>query len=224
MLKYVIASGFSTAFIIEDDVDWDVDIKDQIRLISDNVRTLTNAAATDTNPYGSGWDLLWLGHCGERSDVDDSHVDYPDPTRIASDAYAGWSKEFLAENPPAGYRRIQQAVQPVCTFGYGITKHSAQKILALLSRGADESYDVALQHQCISGSLNCLVVNPQIMVHYEPPNGLGYVSAVHEGDGQGSSAEDEVFETVKGTTANIVHSARCQALFHDTCLAPSRGL
>ena len=224
MLKYVVASRFTTAFIIEDDVDWDIEIKAQIRLVSTNVRNLTKTPTTDPNPYGSGWDVLWLGNCGEQSMEKGNHIDYPDTTRIPGEDYAGWAKQFVTKFVPNDHRRVQEASNPVCTFGYGITQTSAKRIVTLLSRASDEAFDVALQHQCVGGKLRCIVVTPELFHHYEPPKDFGYVSGVHEGDGQGASADEEAFESVKGSTANIAKSARCQALFQSTCVAPSRDV
>lgn len=222
MLKFVVASGFSTAFIVEDDVDWDVKLLDQMRLISDNVRNFTAAADTDPNPFGSGWDVLWLGHCGDRIEKDTmaKMLLYPDDTRCKTELYSGWSKHFLRDNLPDGYRVVQDSIQTVCTFGYGITAESAQKILALLARGADEAYDVSMSHHCKAGDLRCITVNPQVMNHYEPAAGQGYLSPVHEGDGQGVSVDDSAFQHTKGTTGNIMNSARCKALFNDVCMRP----
>lgn len=64
LLKYVIGADLESAFIVEDDVDWDVDIKAQMRLVSDGVRDYTAMEESDTTPYGDEWDVLWLGHCG----------------------------------------------------------------------------------------------------------------------------------------------------------------
>ncbi|ETI22962.1 hypothetical protein G647_04757 [Cladophialophora carrionii CBS 160.54] len=219
LLKFVIASGFETTFIVEDDVDWDVRIKDQIKLISDNVRNYTSVPESDPNPYGTDWDVLWLGHCG--SAIDDwipPGVIYADDTRIPIELYASWSTGFLQERLPQGHRIIHASTMTVCSFGYGVTRASAQKILTLLGRGADEAFDVALSHQCRERALRCLVVNPQIMHHYEPSKDLGYVSPVDSGDGEGEPADETNFEFIKGKTLNIVKSARCQALFNDTCV------
>ncbi|KAH7029645.1 uncharacterized protein B0I36DRAFT_364156 [Microdochium trichocladiopsis] len=38
ILRHFISSDLETALILEDDVDWDLRIKDQMRLVSDNVR------------------------------------------------------------------------------------------------------------------------------------------------------------------------------------------
>ena len=166
MLKYIIASGLETAFIVEDDVDWDVRIKDQIQLISDNVRNYTKCPDSDSAPYGTDCDVLWLGHCG--SIIEDwipAPRIYADHTRIPTDQYASFSTGSLRDHLPEGYRQIQVSTLTVCIFGYGVTEDSAQKILTLLARGADEAFDVALSQKCREKELRCLVMNPQIMNH-----------------------------------------------------------
>ena len=220
LLKYVIASGLETAFIVEDDVDWDVRLKQQIKLISDNVRKYTNVPDTDPAPYGTDWDVLWLGHCG--SAIEDGmppSLIYVDDTRCKTELYSGWSKHFLRDKMEEDHRAVQVSAMTVCTFGYGVTKQSAQKVLDATARGADEAFDVSLSHACHQGGLRCLVVNPQVFNHYEPPNEL-YLSEVHVGDGQGSEKNETAFENVMGTTGNIMKSARCKALFHDVCMRP----
>lgn len=219
MLKYVIAQGYETAFIVEDDVDFDVRLKDQIRLISDNVREFT--FATDRTPYGIDWDVLWLGHCG--SAIEDSMpptLKYRDETRCKTELYSGWSKHFLRDKLEEDHRLVQTSMQTVCTFGYGVTRKGAQKVLELLGTGGNEAYDVSMGSFCRSEQLRCIVVNPQIMNHYEPPKDAGYLSPVHVGDGQGAAADDSSFETKMGTTGNIMQSARCKALFNDVCMRP----
>ena len=60
-----VASDLDTAMIIEDDVDWDVAIKEQMPLISDAVANFSRVDLNNPAPYGRSWDVLWLGHCGE---------------------------------------------------------------------------------------------------------------------------------------------------------------
>ncbi|KAI0386066.1 glycosyltransferase family 25 protein [Hypomontagnella monticulosa] len=221
LLKYIIASDFETVFIVEDDVDWDLRIKDQIRLVSDNVRAYTGVKEDDRTPYGTNWDVLWLGHCGSiiTDDLPTPRV-YPDDSRCETELYSGWSKRFLREKLAEGYRQVQASQMTVCTFGFGVTKEGARKIVPQLSQGADEAFDVALSAHCRDKKLNCIVVNPQLFNHYEPPADKGYVSAVHAGDGRGEASDDSQFEHTKGTTGNIMKSARCEALFHDVCMRP----
>lgn len=90
LLKFVIASGPETALIIEDDVDWDVEIKSQMRLVSDNIRDYMGTSPEDPTPFGTEWDVLWLGHCGALAmnlDGSEMLVDpllYADETRSKS--------------------------------------------------------------------------------------------------------------------------------------------
>lgn len=184
LLKHLIASNLESALIVGDDVDFDVHLKDQIRLVSDNVRAYTNVSAIDPTPYGTNWDLLWLGPCGTVVEKDTSGPRYIDTTRCKTDLYSGWSKHFLRDNLEEDHRIVQWAgYMTVCTFGIGVNRNSAQKLLDVAARGGDETYDVAYSHACASGALRCLVVNPQIMNHYEPPKDSGYLSPVHVGDG-----------------------------------------
>ena len=57
-----VASDLDTAMIIEDDVDWDVAIKERLPLISDAVGNFSRVDPSDPAPYGRSWDILWLGH------------------------------------------------------------------------------------------------------------------------------------------------------------------
>ncbi|KAI1204920.1 glycosyltransferase family 25 protein [Annulohypoxylon truncatum] len=225
LLKYVIASDLETALIIEDDVDWDVRIKSEMRLVSDNVRAYTRVREDDPTPFGKNWDVLWLGHCGSiiTDDMAEPRV-YADDSRCETDLYSGWSKRFLREKLTEGHRQVQTSMLTVCTFGFGVTKHGARKMLPLLSKGGDEAYDVALSGYCRDQKLKCLVVNPQLFNHYEPPPDSGYLSDVHVGDGKGQTSDDVDFEDSMGTTGNIMKSARCEALFHETCMRPPSDL
>lgn len=206
---------------MEDDVDWDVRIKTQMSLVSDNVRAYTGVNESDSTPFGTDWDVLWLGHCGSLI-VDRMPTPrvFEDDSRCETEMYSGWSKSFLRYGLAEGHRQVQASFLTVCTFGYGVTKKGAQKIVDLLSKGGDEAFDVALSGSCKEQKLKCLVVNPQLFNHYEPPADSGYLSGVHVGDGQGETSEESNFEDSKGTTGNIMKSARCEALFHDVCMRP----
>ena len=222
MIKYFIASDLDTAMILEDDVDWDLAIKAQMPLISDAVRNFSRVDPNDTAPYGRSWDVLWLGHCGEITELDTFRFEFNDTTlgRPAPwDRYVGWSK-FKIGNVKEGHRVMQMARLPVCSFGYALNREKAQKVLTWAGRGADEAFDVVLSVGCREGHLQCITINPEIMHHHNPAAPNGYVSHVGALDGKGDESKAGDFEKLKGNTANMVHSARCEALFHDTCVQP----
>jgi hypothetical protein len=217
LLRYGVSSNLDTFLIIEDDVDWDIHVKDQMALISDNVREFRDVEEEDESPYGRSWDLLWLGHCGEHTDPSTKRVEFEDPTVPSVEQYVGWSKKWLP-HLQAGNRAIQEGINPVCTFGYAVTSHGAQRLLDFAGKGGNEAYDIRLLDGCKNGHLNCVTVQPEIMHHYEPPAELGYKSLVKQEDGKGDSEDEEKFEAVMGRTENILESARCQALFDSTCI------
>ncbi|ETS86986.1 hypothetical protein PFICI_00814 [Pestalotiopsis fici W106-1] len=223
LLKYIIASGFETALVVEDDVDWDVRIKQQMTLVSDNLRAYQETPENDTTPFGTDWDVLWLGHCGSSISEHPSKAPlvYADDTAFPSSHYLGWAQPTLEKYLGDGRRQVQTSSMTVCSFAYAVNRVSAQKVLEVMGKGANEAFDVGLNVACRDGKLRCLIVNPQLFNHYEPPFTQGYVSDVQAGDGKGASKEEDEFEQKMGTTRNIIQSARCKALFGSECAQPS---
>ncbi|KAI0162142.1 hypothetical protein GGR57DRAFT_453218 [Xylariaceae sp. FL1272] len=195
-----------------------------MQLVSDSVRAYMNVSEEDDAPFGQAWDVLWLGHCGSVihwNEIQPTPIIYGDDSRCGTAAYWGWAKRDIRKNIPEGHRIVQAAgSQTVCTFGYGVTKKSAPKLLDLLGGGGGEAYDVHLSTMCRKGKLRCIVVNPEVFHHYEPPASNGYQSLVDVGNGKGIAGDEHNFEFKKGVTGNIVKSARCEALFHNTCMKP----
>ncbi|KAK8197313.1 hypothetical protein IWZ00DRAFT_167774 [Phyllosticta capitalensis] len=73
--------NYSSVLILEDDADWDVEIHDQAKMVASAVRNLStpaNATAAPGWPWGNHWDILWLGHCGERLPFPEE-IDEPEP-------------------------------------------------------------------------------------------------------------------------------------------------
>ncbi|KAK5047695.1 hypothetical protein LTR84_006360 [Exophiala bonariae] len=175
IMKYVIASHMSSAFIVEDDVDWDINIHSQMRLVSDHTREFLQAPLTDSSPFGHGWDVLWLGHCGD--ELAEESLAYADSTILDVEISTGWSKKYvLIEQLPHGHRAVQYVQDVGCTFGHGVTRLGARRILQFLGAGQDEAFDVALMNQCRKGNLQCITVLPELMHHYTPKERTGYIS------------------------------------------------
>ena len=225
LIKLSIASRLDTAMITEDDVDWDVSIKEQMSLLSDAVRNFSQVDPNEPAPCGRSWDILWPG--GELTRDSDVRLEFNNTTPGRPkplDEYNGFS-EFAVNNAKGanikpGHRAVQVAVFPVCSFAYALNLVNAQKVLTWAGRGQDETFDVVLNRGCRERHLKCITVNPELMHHYIPPDGYGYVSPIKAGDGQGEGSKEGDFESVKGQTANIIHIARCKALFQTTCLQP----
>lgn len=76
--RKIIEDGLETALILEDDNDWDFNLKEQIpRIMSalDEIRTATPINEEDGVVRGSqqleSWDILYLGSCWEEATLTD---------------------------------------------------------------------------------------------------------------------------------------------------------
>lgn len=216
LVKYAFSLDLDTFLILEDDVDWDVNIKHQMQLISSAVREFTFVDEKDETPYGRSWDILWIGHSGEPTENNTRRIEFEDPSAPVAAEYTGWAKRYFHNTRRT--RVVQRSVNPVGTIGYALTKRGAKKILMWAGKGENEAYDIRLMQGCRTKDLSCVVVNPEVMHHYVPPMDFGHVSEVAEANGAGSRAEAEDFEKLMGSTPNILQSTRCRVLFGSTCL------
>jgi hypothetical protein len=224
--KYIVAQDLESALILEDDVDWDVLIKNSMKLLSDAVREFTWTGKEDRSPYGHSWDLLWIGHCAEPTRNDTRRLLYDDPSAPHPGKYIAplwfpWSKENMDGLTP-GMRSVQMGQHTDCSFAIALSRHGAIKVLKFAGKGEDTQFDTRLKNGCKKKDLFCLVVTPELMHHYVPPAEFGHISAVADANERGSRAEEEEFEHIIGNTPNILRSARCKALFDSTCPGPGQ--
>ncbi|GAB7355468.1 hypothetical protein MBLNU459_g5969t1 [Dothideomycetes sp. NU459] len=213
LLKFVIQNGWGSALILEDDMDWDVDVRNQTLLIAQAVRALTHAGAVKEAPYGLDWDILWMGHCSDPPNFDEPMVKFRDPTAIPLEMYRGLNRH-ITTGLQQGERSVHYSWNPVCTFAYAVSARGAKKLLAYASLGQGGAYDLMLMHACQDNVLKCVSVNPEIFNPYHPAE--GDASEVRAGDA--GQAFDVVTGTEMGHTNNILHSARCSSQFHSSCL------
>lgn len=90
--RRVLEEGVGSALIMEDDADWDVALKEEFELLSNAVwdhesildgQGQKNSSEQDraNNPYGSDWDVLYMGHCHHDPDPNgDLGFKYQDPS------------------------------------------------------------------------------------------------------------------------------------------------
>lgn len=73
VIRKIVQERVSSALIFEDDADWDLRIVEQMYDFSSATRSLLSTGNQPLNhnphthagsPYGDGWDILWIGHCG----------------------------------------------------------------------------------------------------------------------------------------------------------------
>ncbi|KAJ9668448.1 hypothetical protein H2201_001496 [Coniosporium apollinis] len=209
------AATHTTSLILEDDTDWDVEIRSQMPRIAEAVKSLTGYTADSAEgesalpPYGADWDVLWLGHCGDNIVFDPPPIQFNDST--VPPYVNSWEKTISPD--PRHTRWVHWATGPICTYAYAVTDTSARKILDRDDHGS-ESFDIWLHIRCKGKELRCVTVSPKLFHHHE---------AAGEKDSLINGKTEE--ETIKAEmTDNIWHSARCNSVAKSeslvTCMGP----
>ncbi|KAI9650870.1 hypothetical protein NHQ30_000905 [Ciborinia camelliae] len=213
VIRRIIENNLASAFIMEDDVDWDIRLLTQLPEFAKGIRTLSHIPLSkrQNSPYGDDWDILWPGHCGDvlpstfnESKKDEVYIIEKDPT-VAPKSAQTWLKAL--EDYPEKTRIIHKAGAPICTFGYAVSYRGAQKILMALAvkGGANLAMDNALAYLCRDGYLDmkCYSVEPQLFQHHQPAGAMNKDSDIHSFGGGDAMGTRE-----KGVTDMIVWSAR----------------
>jgi hypothetical protein len=169
VLRDMVQRGVSSMLVFEDDTDWDVSLKHQLKQFARGSRFLLNQNDTDSlnSPYGEGWDLLWLGTCGT--------LDYPADNRrfvIPQDPTAGiWLRDYnpkpeMSPWPDSQTRIVFVPLFGVCTFAYGVSLAGARKILYHMSmQPFDDPADLGMSNMCrdkLSG-FSCIAPFPTLV-------------------------------------------------------------
>ncbi|KAF2736343.1 hypothetical protein EJ04DRAFT_433142 [Polyplosphaeria fusca] len=140
-LKLTMIPG--SALILEDDVDWDVDIRNIMGKFSWQLR-YNNTLRWGKNveqgwkedcPYGCDWDEIFVGQCGGKPNQNrlDLHQAYTDPASPALSTLQPWlQKEFstlwnISES--ANTRVISPTWEPICLMGYALSRMGAMRML-----------------------------------------------------------------------------------------------
>ncbi|PQE25029.1 glycosyltransferase family 25 protein [Rutstroemia sp. NJR-2017a BVV2] len=204
-IRRIIENNLATAFIMEDDVDWDIRLLSQLPDFARGVRSLSGISPSQTqhSPYGDDWDVLWPGHCADyQPENDDRQYVIENDETVAPKAQQSWITTL--KDLPEHTRIVHKAGAPICSFGYAVSYRGAQKILmALAIRGGNNlAFDNSLAVLCRDGYLDmkCYSVEPQLFQHHRPAGSVNKDSDINVGE------SDIVRE--KGVTEFIVLSAR----------------
>jgi GR25 family glycosyltransferase involved in LPS biosynthesis len=223
-VKAVVDQNLTTALLIEDDVDWDVNIKSQLQQFALGVRALTTPRLDGTfadptypsprdnsdpvdisysslsptipvvdSPYGNGWDVLWLGHCGnsfpdkERDrNIPRGRVIINDHTVPSTQHYViDYGSDELVVRYPNHTRAISHTGNPACSLAYAVTQKAARRILYEFGlKSFYAPFDLMLRLWCDGRDgrkvRGCYTVQPQYFNHYRPVGRTRYYSDINE--------------------------------------------
>ena len=172
----------------------DLDVQPDPMVLGDLPKTLR----PQTSPYGDGWDMIHLGHCGLVSPT------YPDPH--LDDDLRRWTPKghVMIEDDPTvpephhihsvnekrypSFRRYREGVNHtrvvhhsmkfLCSHGYAISQAGARRLLNYVGvRALDFPFDKMAEHYCEETRLRtkrgaCLGTQPPLFAQYRPPGDI----------------------------------------------------
>lgn len=205
-LPRIVERHLSTAVIFEDDADWDVGFKSQLKNYALGSQYLSGYIHNPKShsPYGDDWDMLYLGHCGN-SPVDDDNrrfVIKNDPTVPPAQHRVNYADIPDMSSYDNHTRIIYPSKGGVCTYSYALSYRGAQKILYHMSMSVySDPVDIGYRNMCSKKERNfkCISVFPQLVdSHRAAGNDLK----------DSDIADRKGTIRAKGYTPNIVHSTR----------------
>ena len=202
----MVENNIASALIMEDDVDWDVRIKSQMQQFAVGTRSLLppSAASQPHSPYGEDWDILWVGHCGEkfREDGDERRFTISnDPTVPDFDHILG---ELNFTDHAEHTRFVHPSWGPICLYGYAMSLAGARKMLyrhAVDELAAPVDNAMALACRGLDLGLKCISATPPYFYSHRSKGKTN-----KDSDIQFAGSNGEV--RGKGTTENIVWPVR----------------
>jgi GR25 family glycosyltransferase involved in LPS biosynthesis len=166
---------------------------------------LPETIAPRDSPYGDDWDLIWVGHCGQRMPPPDSplprgRVVHRDEMSTPAKKYL-WSMAHpytLVDDYPEHTRVVHHSQEGVCTLGYAISQKGARAVLQHVAlQDLDAAVDILLRYFCegLSGRTrhNCLAIQPALFNHHRPRGPLSSESNIgNHGDGFRETASTDM--------------------------------
>lgn len=203
----IVSKRLSSAIIIEDDADWDVNIRSMMEYIALGSQTLLDTPQSETphSPYGDGWDLIWLGHCASSTIKGDDRrfIIRNDPNTPPQKHRANYG-DIPDMSPYDDHTRIMFfTAGNTCTYSYALSYHGAAKILKYLSIDIfNRPIDYGLREMCEKKDrgFKCISVFPQIFGEHKP-------AGADERDSD-IDLQNKSSVRVKGYSHNTVHSTR----------------
>ncbi len=180
---------------------------------------LPSVIAPSSSPYGDGWDVLWLGHCGARfpntaldawaaesKNVPKGRVVHQNDRTVPEPRYLNILSDD--DDPrviyPAHTRITHHVMGSICSLAYGVSQAGARRILYEMGiKSFAKPFDIMLQQFCEGSNGHdyhtCITVQPQLFNHHRPAGRTSSYSDI-------SDHGDEVREA--NSTENIQWSVR----------------
>ncbi|GAM82525.1 hypothetical protein ANO11243_005070 [Dothideomycetidae sp. 11243] len=200
LLRWFLSTDLETILILEDDVDWDIHLRTtQVPRVAATVRHLLSKSkqdgeldtpdpATAGGYWGSAddWDVLYLGHCGDamkpgKWNFRVQRASFYDETLLPRKKLEKKTRKLLRSIAlPDNVRVVHQSVQPLCTFGFALTRTAARRLLYEIANKEGESgtpaYDVRVLEACRDMGLRCWSSTPELFHHMHTQSEIAIVN------------------------------------------------
>ncbi|KAI7343895.1 hypothetical protein KC320_g9089 [Hortaea werneckii] len=149
LLQRFLDLNVETALILEDDVDFGVNIKEQLAAFSDAL--WTNAGSKDAHhqddPYDkASWDILWLGHCGLELVANTQITYYRDPYALGWDRLTGCLNDWYDQQQRHGIpQTVLRGAAPIGSYAYGVHRRRAMSLVEENSNRTGRAFDFTLR-------------------------------------------------------------------------------
>ncbi|KAJ5614677.1 hypothetical protein N7528_008331 [Penicillium herquei] len=213
--RKIISENIETALILEDDVDWDINIRNVFAELSRQMslqtdfKQLTPQLVPRPAPYGSGWDILYVGSSSNIPNLNNlpPRYIYQDPNAPEYDQVGRqyrleleiWGVNTSEQTNP---RVVATSWYPVGALGYAVTRSGAQTLLYNLGgyNGLQSPVDLAMISLIQNGILDAYTVIPPLITPF-------WVGGARDSDINEEKYTEEGSERVLGSE-NLKNSAR----------------
>lgn len=153
----IVKENIQSALILEDDADWDVNVKQLMLNLARGSKYLEGTEnAVTRSPYGSDWDVLWMGHCGVYHDarmIQRHYITLNDPTVVPPELIGKGRRKPILLHPSLSAnftRTVFQATGGLCLNAYAISQRGARILLHQETQSLTEASvaDRALSRMC----------------------------------------------------------------------------
>ncbi|KAK9322268.1 hypothetical protein V1517DRAFT_323911 [Lipomyces orientalis] len=220
--KYIIDNKIETALILEDDVDWDINVKAQLTsfaqgLRSSRLRRPFTEEELERAPYGLDWDTMHIAPSKANmapAPRNKAFVKYNDPYRakdsVANNGCTGpqgwfcWDDIMAFTNLNETQRTIYPSYESVGLSAIAVSYRGAQRLLYYLSyKELVDTLDYSIADLLRKGALRGWTVTPPLMsewkTHGKSDSDLKKVGSNNPEDKPGN---------MNGRSAGVAHSAR----------------
>ncbi|KAE8153065.1 LPS glycosyltransferase [Aspergillus avenaceus] len=222
-LRHIVENRITSAILMEDDSDWDVNIKAQMVEFARGTRLLQGENGTPHSPYGDNWDMLWLGHCGINSRGAPRFYVMPnDPTVTPRHHQNEFVRPGLADQEAFMPHRLTfLADNAICSWALAVTYDGARKALTALSMlGVDEPVDLGYNFLCtniLNVPYRCYSTFPSLLGTWRQRGSSSRDSDISDGDGEWheASSRSVTYSTMLNMLALANNSTKIHAQWED---------